>query len=237
MDDAHGPANVDAISSLGDANRRALYDFVVEHGDWTSRDQAAKATGIERATAAHHLDRLASDGLLETDYRRLTGRTGPGAGRPAKVYMRARRDIAVSLPPRDYELAGRMLAAAADRARRHGTEIQDAIDTEARHVGRRLGEEIAELLRGSRRARTGAAVQLAIDRLAVHGYEPERDDRGIIVLRNCPFHTLAQEHTDLICGMNLCLLTEALGHLDAVGLQARLEPEEGQCCVKLHPSA
>lgn len=235
MDSSTDLGGVEAVSSLGDANRRSLYDFVVERGDWTSREQAATGTGIERATAAHHLDRLADDGLLETDYRRLTGRSGPGAGRPAKVYRRAPRDISVSLPPRDYELVGRMLAAAADRSRREGLPIQDAIDAEARNVGKRLRDELGSVLASSRRSRK-RATQLAVDLLAAHGYEPERDRSGTVVLRNCPFHQLAREHTELICGMNLCLLTEALGELEAAGLRASLEPEDGQCCVKLHPT-
>ena len=79
----HGADAVAAISSLGEPTRRALYDFVVASADWVSRDRAAEAVGIERGTAAHHLDRLAADGLLDVDYQRLSGRQGPGAGRPA----------------------------------------------------------------------------------------------------------------------------------------------------------
>lgn len=237
MSDEDQPiSDVEAISSLGDAKRRALYDHVVSHGDWTSRDQAAVATDIERATAAHHLDKLAEDGLLEVDYRRLTGRSGPGAGRPAKVYRRAARDIAVSLPPRRYELAGRVLAAAADRARLDGVPITEAIETEARHAGTELADEMVHHVRSpaAKRSRRARAV---VDVLASHGFEPEQDDAGVIVLRNCPFHHLARQHTELICGMNLCLLDEALRSAGEHGLHATLEPEDGRCCVKLVEAA
>ena len=98
------------ISSLGEPNRRALYEHVVRAGDWVSRDDAAAGTGLERATAAHHLDRLASDGLLDVDFRRLSGRKGPGAGRPAEASPVCCGDFEVSLPPWDYELAGWLLA-------------------------------------------------------------------------------------------------------------------------------
>ena len=45
--------------------------------------------------------------------------------------------------------------------------------------------------------------------LAEHGYEP-RVEGAEIVLANCPFHALARDHTALVCGMNLHLLTALL---------------------------
>ena len=80
------PDPVAVVGALADPKRRALYDAITEHGDWVSREEAADLLGLERGTAAHHLDRLADDGLLEVDYQRRTGRQGPGAGRPAKLY-------------------------------------------------------------------------------------------------------------------------------------------------------
>src|SRR4051812_10541530 len=111
---------VAVVGALADPKRRALYDAITEDGGWVSREEAADLLGLERGTAAHHLDRLADDGLLEVDFQRRTGRQGPGAGRPAKLYRRARREVEVSLPPRDYERAGRLLADAADRSHRTG---------------------------------------------------------------------------------------------------------------------
>jgi predicted ArsR family transcriptional regulator len=208
--EAARPDRLAAISGLGEPTRRALYEHVAAAGEWVSRDAAADAVGIERATAAHHLDRLAADGLLDVDYQRLSGRQGPGAGRPAKLYRRAGRDFDVALPPRDYALAGRLLAEAVDLSLTEGTEITDALDDVASAEGRRLAEDI--------------------------GFEPRPVDDGTIVLRNCPFHQLAQQHTDLICGMNLCLLKAAIDNVDEAGLEAQLEPEEGRCCVTLHPT-
>ena len=105
------PSDWRAVTSLGEPTRRALYDYVVSMGDWVGRDQVAAETGLERGTAAHHLDRLVEDGLLEVTFQRLTGRQGPGAGRPAKLYRRSRAEFDVSLPPRDYELAAQMSSA------------------------------------------------------------------------------------------------------------------------------
>jgi predicted ArsR family transcriptional regulator len=230
----HGADAVAAISSLGEPTRRALYDFVVASADWVSRDRAAEAVGIERGTAAHHLDRLAADGLLDVDYQRLSGRQGPGAGRPAKLYRRARGEIDVTLPRRDYALAGRLLAEAADRSRRDGTAIQTALDTAAAAEGRRLADEIRTRCNGGGRTPDGARGAV-LQALEAHGFEPISDDDGIVVLRNCPFHQLAREHTELICGMNHCMLGAVVEVLDDAGLAARLEPEEGVCCVRLHP--
>ena len=100
------------IASLAEPQRRALYRLIARHGEPVSKDQAAAALGVARSVAAFHLDRLVDDGLLVAEYRRLTGRQGPGAGRPAKLYRRAPGTIAVSLPSRDYALAARLLAEA-----------------------------------------------------------------------------------------------------------------------------
>jgi predicted ArsR family transcriptional regulator len=228
------PDGLHAVSALGEPTRRALYEYVAETGTWVSRDEAADAVGLERGTAAHHLDRLAREGLVDVEYRRLTGRQGPGAGRPAKLYRRARRDVQVTLPPRDYQLAGQMLAEALDRARAGGIDVVDAVDAVAAERGQELAEEIrakiagARGVAGKRRALLGA--------LAEHGFEPCPDADGTIVLRNCPFHQLAQQHTELICGMNHCMLGTAVDGVGDARLRASLEPEEGVCCVKLRPS-
>lgn len=227
--------DLEVIGALAEPTRRALYELVADQGDWVGRDAAADALGLERATAAHHLDRLAADGLLEVDYQRLSGRKGPGAGRPAKLYRRAPRDVGVSLPPRDYELAGRLLAEAAERSRSDGTDIDTALDAAAGDEGVRIADDIRARLRGPDSRQVAVRRQAVMDALAERGFEPRAAEDGTIVLRNCPFHQLAQQHTELICGMNECLMTSALATVGSTGLEARLEPEEGVCCVKLHP--
>ena len=224
---------LDVIGALSEPTRRALYDHIAEAGRWVGRDDAADAVGVERGTAAHHLDRLASDGLLEVDYQRLSGRSGPGAGRPAKVYRRARRDIRVSLPPRDYKLAGRLLAEAVHRSQSEGIDVITALEQVAGEQGQTLADEIRSVLAGA--SSEAAERQALLDALSAEGFEPCHDADGTIVLRNCPFHQLAQEHTDLICRMNLCMLKATVQDLGGLRLRADLEPEEGICCVKLRP--
>jgi predicted ArsR family transcriptional regulator len=229
------PDELASISALGEPTRRAVYDHVATAAGWVSRDAVATAIGVGRATAAHHLDRLADEGLLEIDFRRLSGRRGPGAGRPAKLYRRARHEFAVSLPPREYELAGRMLADAAERSRTEGIDIVAALDAVAAEEGERLASAIRSRTRGWSARGRGAKRRTVREVLRDHGFEPDVDPTGTVTLRNCPFHRLARRQTELICSMNHCLLSAALAGVAEAGLDARLEPVEGRCCVRLHP--
>src|SRR3954449_1903220 len=136
--------HVAVVGALAEPTRRSLYEQVVEIDDWVSRDQVADAAGLPRATAAHHLDRLVDAGLLAITYRRLTDRTGPGAGRPAKLYRRASRDVVVTLPPRDYELAGELLARAVLTASSGETDVVTAVHREAAAEGQHFAQEMRE---------------------------------------------------------------------------------------------
>ena len=111
------PRDIEAIALLDEPVRRALFEWVAGVGRAVSRDEAAAGVGISRALAAFHLDRLVREGLLEAEYRRLSGRTGPGAGRPAKLYRCAAREVAVSLPDRRYEIPAQLFATTLDAAR------------------------------------------------------------------------------------------------------------------------
>lgn len=211
-----------SISALHDPVRRALYLHVLGERREVSRDEAAAAVGVRRGLAAFHLDRLAADGLVEVEYRRLSGRSGPGAGRPAKLYRAAADERDVSLPPRSYALAAELLAAAVDSGRSPG------------QVAREAGLAMAAELDVGHRASGARKLAAVADLLAVHGYQPVAVGRGLR-LRNCPFHALADRHTELVCGMNEALLGGLLEGLGVTGVEARLEPTPGECCVTLVP--
>ena len=191
--------------------------------------------------AKFHLDRLVADGLLEVEYARPPGRGGPGAGRPAKLYRRSPRQLTVSLPPREYELAGRILARAVTTSERDHIPVAVTLSDSARDIGRALGQKAREQAGGStgeagdagrptgERAggqdppgskRTGL-VAAAVGVLTDYGYEPAPDPTGI-TLTNCPFHALAQDYTDLVCGMNLEVMTGLAETLEESRLEARL---------------
>src|SRR6476620_10021194 len=119
MDDER-TAQVSAVAALAEQTRRLLYEHVVRQDGPVSRDEAAAATDVPRATVAFHLDKLVDEGLLDVVFEGRTGRTGPGVCRPSKLYRRAECDVAVSLPERRYDLAGGLLAAAIDGAQAAG---------------------------------------------------------------------------------------------------------------------
>jgi predicted ArsR family transcriptional regulator len=215
-------AQVAAVAALAEPTRRRLYEHVVRQPQPVSRDEAAAATGVPRATAAFHLDRLVDDGLLAIGFERRTGRTGPGAGRPAKLYRRAECTVSVSLPERRYDLAGELLAAALAEAESTGESPGGVLERAAYDRGKALGS-------GAGSGREGV-----LQVLEEHGFEP-RADGEVIALANCPFHTLARQYTDLVCGMNLHLLEGVVDAVPDAGLTARLCPTEGACCVRLQP--
>ncbi|MGW7261317.1 helix-turn-helix transcriptional regulator [Streptomyces sp. NPDC054834] len=240
--------DIDAIATLQDPVRRRLYEYVAAQGREVGRNEAAEAIGVARTLAAHHLDRLAGAGLLESGSRRLTGRSGPGAGRPAKVYTRARTERAVSLPARDYRTAAELLAEAAEQA---------GLDAGLCAAARRRGEA----LRGS--AAPCGGLEEAMKMLAARGYEPHLEDAEdaedaddtqdsagvqgaegaggttgaaarVVRMRNCPFHAVAERFPPLVCGMNLALLEGLLGTDGPV--HARMDARPGECCVVIEAS-
>lgn len=234
--------DIDAIAVLQDPVRRRLYEYVAAQGREVGRNEAAEAAGVARTLAAHHLDRLTEAGLLESGSRRLTGRSGPGAGRPAKVYTRARAEWSVSLPARDYRTAAELLAEAAEQA---------GLDAGLCAAARRRGEA----LRGS--AAPCGGLEEAMEVLAARGYEPHLEDvegaegvqdadgadgaegaagpaARVVRMRNCPFHAVAERFPPLVCGMNLALLEGLLGADGPV--RARMDARPGECCVVVEAS-
>jgi predicted ArsR family transcriptional regulator len=218
-----------AVGALQDPVRRSLYRFVAGQPGEVSRDEAAAAAGIQRQLAAFHLDKLVEAGLLETSYRRLSGRTGPGAGRPAKLYRRSPGERTVSLPPRKYDLAAELLADAVDEAGDQPAKV--ALSDVARRFGRGLGEEIRARL-GPRPSRERRLAALA-ESLTEYGYEPRREGQSVR-LSNCPFHVLAEGHRELVCGMNLTLVEGVVEGMHAGDLRPCLDPRPGECCVTVN---
>ena len=216
---------VTGIAALEHPLSRQAYRLVLDRG-WVSRDSAAEALEVARSVAAFHLDKLVAAGLLEARYERISGRTGPGAGRPAKLYARSTREFDLTLPPRRYDLASSVLAEAVTRATSTGTPVDQAVNVVAREAGERAGEVAA-----TGRLRHRAALT---DVLTGAGYEPTKRGRDIALL-NCPFRSLAEQHLEMICGMNREYLSGVLVGVSAQGYEARLAPEPGYCCVRVTP--
>jgi predicted ArsR family transcriptional regulator len=221
---------VAGITALADPTRRQLYLYVSAQPSPVSRDQASEALGIARHTAKFHLDKLAEEGLLDTDFKRLSERRGPGAGRPAKLYRRSSRQLSVTLPERRYDIAGKLLASAIDDASVEGTAVTDTVAAAAAEWGHAVGGQ-ARVAAGPRPSRE-RLLSCMCDALAEYGYEPHRVG-GSVVLFNCPFDALARQHRQLVCGMNLAMIAAVTERVGKSGLAARLEPAPGRCCVVL----
>lgn len=218
---------VSSIGTLADATRRALYELVAAQPEPVSRESAANAVGIAPHMARFHLDKLVEAGLLETEFRRLTGRSGPGAGRPSKLYRRVTETISVSLPERRYDLVGHLLAGAIERAS-DGTALDEAVAEVAHDEGREIAASAPPAGGPDDLGRVAGV-------LAAQGFEPREED-GALTLANCPFDSLAREHTELVCSANLALIGGILEGMDCPHLHARGEPHAGQCCVAIRPA-
>jgi len=221
-----GGPDLASLSSLDDPLRRRLYEVVTSQPGPVSRDEAASAAGIGRALAVYHLDKLVESGLLTASYQRPPGRSGPGAGRPAKMYARSDREFAVSVPPREYELAARLLVQAVE------ADPSDRSRTALAGAARRLGTELGSAFRPAA-GEGDAAGRHVKGVLTQQGYEPCCGADGVIRLRNCPFHQLAEQHRELVCGMNLALVEGLVEGLGADGWHPALDPRPGQCCVAI----
>ncbi len=221
-------SRVTSIAALGEPVRRELYRYVVGQPEPVSREQAAAALGVARHVAKFNLDKLEEEGLLEVEYARPAGRSGPGAGRPAKLYRRSRRDVEVSLPERRYDLAAHVMAEAITIAEDQAVPIGAALREAAAETGRELGAEAKK--KAGTHASPADALTAVTEVLAGRGYEPRRAGQGFM-LANCPFHNLAQRYTNLVCGINVELIDSLLAEAGATGVLAQLQPSPGRCCV------
>jgi predicted ArsR family transcriptional regulator len=211
------PDALERLSSLDDPVRRRLYQYVADADAAVTRDDAATGAGISRTLAAYHLDKLADAGLLDIHYERPAGRGGPGAGRPAKLYARAAREMSVTVPPRDYLLLARLLVESLE----HDVRVRSVVNDAAFDAGRRAGDASGRDIVGALRS---------------CGYLPHVSDDGRIALRNCPFHAVAQDHREVVCGLNLRFVEGVLAGCANRKVGAELDPQPNRCCVVVHAS-
>ena len=217
------PRELEAMAALREPTRRRLYQYVERHPSAVSRDEAAEAAGISRALAAFHLDKLVELGLLRTEYRRLSGRSGPGAGRTSKLYRRSGNQFAVSLPRREHELLARLLAASFDPS-----ALDSPAAEPAREYGRSLGRHARQRLRGNPGpARLLDCVETVLEGL---GFEPYRATPSEVRLRNCPFDPLSRLYTPLICGVGQAVISGVIQGVGADELRVGRQEEPDRCC-------
>jgi predicted ArsR family transcriptional regulator len=220
-----------AVALLAEPIRQRLYRYLRDRREPVGREEAARNAGISVKLAAFHLDRMVEAGLLDVGFQRLTGRVGPGAGRPAKVYTVARRSFELALPQTRYALAASMMATALSGDTADGG--QAALEQVAGEVGRLLGDDARKLAR-TRHGRREAALR----QLEQLGFEPQARGPGDLVLRNCVFRELSDSHRELVCGMNAALVRGLLAGADLRSLRVEGRPVEERladsgCCVRI----
>lgn len=206
---------IGAVAALDDPLRLRLLSLVRASDRPLSRDAAAAAIEVPRSTAAFHLDRLVEAGLLVVDFQRASGKTGPGSGRPAKMYAAAQGEIDVTVPERHYDLMGDLLATALEQAD-GAVSALDALRDASSTAG----------------AEAGAAATSIGELLDQTGYEPAAGPDGV-TLTNCPFHRLAQKHTQIVCTANHAFLCAAAAALGEDPNKVILAPQPGGCCVRI----
>ena len=220
-------ADLTAVALLAEPTRQRLYLYLRERQEPVGREEAARHTGIKPRLVAFHLDRLADAGLLEVEYRRLSGRVGPGAGRPAKVYWVSSRSFSVEVPQTRYALAASMMAAALS-AGGPGADGAESLQDVASAVGESLGDEVR------RHARTKSARREAVQRkLKQLGYEPRVQESGEWTMRNCIFAELSMSHRELVCPMNAAFVAGLLGGAQLPSLRVERRTAPPGCCVLL----
>lgn len=221
--------SIAAVAALDDDVRRTLYEHVRDAKRPVTREEAAGSVGVSRKLAAFHLDKLVAVGLLRAEYEAV--RVPRRVGRVPKVYQPADTDIEVCIPARKHVVLAEILLHAV-LAARSGEQADQAAMRIAHAEGRRLGAAERERVRpgrlGARRA-----LSLASAVAERFGFEPARVQPGVVRLRNCPFHPLAQREPELVCAVNHAFLSGLLTGLQARGVDAVLDARAGECCVAL----
>jgi predicted ArsR family transcriptional regulator len=220
----------DLAGTLGDATRRGIYVTVRESPEPMTASQIAELFDIHANVARHHLDRLVADGYLQVTRRRPSGRTGPGAGRPAKHYEPTRKNVSVQFPARRYDLLAELLLRVIERiAPDNAAEVAD-------EIGREYGRELAaEIGFPDEAGYDTAAVAVARALMGV-GFEVEaRLGDHELVTRFCPFGESAKNHPAIVCQLDQGLVNGLLEGTEQipVAIVNAHSTDEGDCVTKI----
>ena len=225
-----------AFAALGEPTRRALYQYVADHGGWVGREAGRRRrAGSGARSAAHHLDRLAADGLLDVAYQPAGERRGPGAGRPAKLYRRAARQFELSLPPAS--LRARRPAPGGGRRQQPDRTAIAPRSRPSNSSARRAGEAMAAecrvelpVERGgdgcARRSRPSCGPAAT----SPSSSRPARSRCATARSTTSPSATPSSS-----AGSTSRCSRGLVGGLPAARLTARLEPGDDRCCVTARP--
>ena len=188
------------VAALGDPTRRRVFFTVREAGELMGKVDVAEAVGITRRLAGFHLDKLVEQGFLRAEFQRRNGRTGPGAGRPAKLYALAESEEDSRLNVKHYDLlAELLLKAMSDRS---GEDPQEVLERVGYEFGRELGEAERQAGRSPSYATTTDAVTGVVGVLTRFGFGATESEGGGFTARMCPFEEMAKVDPQRVCGLD-----------------------------------
>lgn len=208
----------DLTSALGDPTRRAIYIAVRESAEPMTASRVAELFELHPNVARHHLDKLAGDGWLVVSRRRPEERSGPGAGRPAKIYAASNREVSIHFAPRRYELLVELLM------RVLGRIAPEELGRIAQEVGTEYGQELAAEIGAPDDAGYSEAVQAVAVAMTGLGFSMDPDVEGQRLLTShCPFGEAAADHPDVVCSLDRGIVTGLMGRI-AAGCEPVLIP-------------
>jgi predicted ArsR family transcriptional regulator len=175
------------LDAIGDRQLRHTLLFARRQAAPVTADEVAVAHGIHRNVARGRPERLAKAGLLIASFERKTGRTGPGAGRPAKTYRVAPELSAIEFPERRYEqLIGLMLEVLPEHGRRERLHA----------IGEAFGHALAREARLRPARNLGTGLRRVCAALGGLGYQASlteiSGERAVITSATCPLRPLVR---------------------------------------------
>jgi predicted ArsR family transcriptional regulator len=182
---------LDRLDAIGESELREALLYVRGSAEPVTADDAAAALAVHRSVARGRLERLVRAGLLGTSFARRSGRTGPGAGRPAKFYSPVPETQALEFPPRHLPV---LVARLLDGVPANGREKA------LRHAGEDFGRHLAQAAGLRPRARVEDALQrlcAAVRSLGFHATVDRVDgDTAVIRTPTCPLRPLVTERPE-----------------------------------------
>ncbi len=177
--------NMDGLQAVGVPELREALRFVRAHRRPVSAEELAVAQSVHHNVARRRLDKLVEAGLLVRSQQRRTGRSGPGAGRPANVYSPAPETSEIEFPERPYhELVGLLVDALPERAR----------PKRLREVGRTLASQLATKSRLTATRDLKRGLERVCEAVGVLGYQAAVEEvgerRAVISTPTCPLRPL-----------------------------------------------
>lgn len=184
---------MDHLAAIGDPELRDALLFARSRARAVTADELAEEKGLHRNVARSRLERLVEAGLLAVGYERRTGRTGPGAGRPAKTYSVVPQLESIEFPADQNESLAELLV---DALRARGGKEP------LREVGVNFGRELARSakLRPVKSIETGfERVCAAVRRLGYQASLEHADDKGaVIATPTCPLRPLVRARPEAV---------------------------------------